>query len=120
MLFEQEKYLKYIKTLQNSVYIAYILIILIFTIMSIYILKSTLGAIIGIIIGILISKMYTLKIKIRIQEMYWKIDIYNKKNKRKLKASLYTSFFILPLIIVAISIDKIIISRVESVIGFFS
>ena len=43
--------------------------------------KSTIPTIIGIIIGLFIAYQQTLTLDIKIQKMYWEIDIYNKLNK---------------------------------------
>lgn len=78
MIFEKEKYYGYIKTLENITIITYICIIIITAIIGLSISKNLIGLIIGIGIGFLIGNIYTIKTKIKIQEMKWKLDIYNK------------------------------------------
>jgi len=43
--------------------------------------KSMMPTIIGIIIGLFIAYQKTLTLDIKMQKMYWEIDIYNKLNK---------------------------------------
>jgi len=45
--------------------------------------KSIMPTMIGIIIGLFIAYQQTLSLDIKIQKMYWEIDIYNKLNKEK-------------------------------------
>ena len=76
MLFEKEKYYKYIGTLQNIVNFAYAVIMLIcFLIGSI---GGPIGGLLGIGIGFLLATTYTIVTKIKIQEMKWKMDIYER------------------------------------------
>lgn len=77
MLFEKEKYYKHIGTLEKMVNFMYAIYILIFGILGLILYKGT-GLILGILLGILISTAVTLKVKIQIQEMKMKFDIYNK------------------------------------------
>lgn len=76
-MFEKELYYKYTKTLQTMntvVYIVLIVIALLITLLS----KNMTGLIITLPIAILIANNYTFKNKIKIQEMHWKLDMYNE------------------------------------------
>ena len=77
MIFDKEKYYNYILKLEKRIDYYYILIIAITTIIGAFTYKIK-GIIIGLIIGILIGNYITLKIKIKIQEMRMKLDLYNK------------------------------------------
>ena len=77
MLFEKEKYYKYIGTIENMITAYYFIIIGIFLLIGIA-SKNFIGCIICILIGVLISTIATLNAKIKVQEMKWKIDIYEK------------------------------------------
>ena len=77
MIFEQDKYYKYIGTLEKiktAFYIFYILIGIV--------IGSATGNGFTIIlfglIGFFFASIQTILIKIRIQEMKWKMDVYNK------------------------------------------
>lgn len=76
MIFEKEKYYKYIQNIETTIKVAYIVIM----IMSVLIGIAAGGAplIITIPLGMLISWSYTIGAKIKVQEMKWKFDIYNK------------------------------------------
>lgn len=76
MLFEKEKYYKYINQLENYQTAVFVIIMLIFTIIGLANGITTL--IITIPLGLLIAWLYTIKTKIKIQEMKWKFDIYSK------------------------------------------
>ena len=80
MLFEKEKYYKYIGTIENMITAYYFIIIGIFILIGIA-SKNLIGFIICILIGILISTIATLNAKIKIQEVKWKMDIYEKVKK---------------------------------------
>ena len=43
--------------------------------------KSMMPTIIGVIIGLFIAYQQTLTLDIKMQKMYWEIDVYNKLNK---------------------------------------
>ena len=72
MLFEKEKYYKYIGTIENMITAYYFIIIGIFVLIGIASKNF---------IGFIISTIATLNAKIKIQEMKWKMDIYEKVKK---------------------------------------
>lgn len=75
MFFEKDKYYKYIGNLEKIVNFYYVIFIVIFAISGVMLLKG-LGMILGILIGFLIASGYTLKTKILIQDMKWKLDMH--------------------------------------------
>lgn len=81
MIFEKEKYYKYIQNIETTIKVAYIVIMIISVLIGI----ATGGAplLITIPIGILISWCYTINAKIKVQEMRWKFDIYDRIMKNK-------------------------------------
>lgn len=81
MIFEKEKYYKYIQQLETYQTTVYIIIMLIFIIIGIALGKKAL--IITIPIGLIIAWIYTIRTKIKIQEMKWNFDIYNKVMENK-------------------------------------
>lgn len=76
MLFEKEKYYKYIGTLENMINFSYAIFIIIGFIIGMA--GQFIGALMGAGIGFLLAKVYTLNAKIRIQEMKWKMDLYQR------------------------------------------
>ena len=76
MIFEKEKYYKYIQQLETYQTIVYVLIMIISVIIGIA--GRFIALIITIPIGLLISWIYLIARRIKIQEMKWKFDIYNK------------------------------------------
>ena len=76
MIFEKEKYYKYIQQLETYQTIVYVLIMIISVITGIA--GGFVALIITIPIGLLISWIYLIATRIKIQEMKWKFDIYNK------------------------------------------
>lgn len=76
-MFEKEKEYEYIKYLEKNIMFVYIVVILLFTLMFAAIFKG-LGFIIGLILGYFVAKNYTINTKIKIQELKWRIDIYNR------------------------------------------
>lgn len=76
MFFEKDKYYKYIGTLEKIVDFYYVILAIIGALVGFAIWKL-IGLIIGIFIGLLIARLYTLKTKILIQNMKWKIDIHD-------------------------------------------
>lgn len=76
MIFEREKYYKYIQNIETTIKIAYIVIMLISVIIGIA--AGVAPLLITIPVGILISWLYTINAKIKVQEMRWKFDVYNK------------------------------------------
>lgn len=76
-MFEKEKYNNYINTLQATIIIKNAVIILAIIIITI-ISQKYFTILFSILVGILTSIITTFKTKIRIQEMYWKLDLYNK------------------------------------------
>lgn len=77
MIFEQNKYYKYIGTLEKIIIAFYIFYILIGILIGAY-AGSGFTIIICGLIGFFAAGIQTILIKIRIQEMKWKMDIYNK------------------------------------------
>ena len=80
MLFEKEKYYKYIGNLESMVNFSYLIFIILGFIIGL--LGKGAGALLGAGIGFLLAKAYTLGAKIKIQEMKWKMDIYERINKK--------------------------------------
>lgn len=79
MIFEQDKYYKCMQQLERFVNYFYSILAIIGAIIGYAItLGNGKGFIIGAIIGILIARHYIVGIKIKIQEMRWRMDIYNK------------------------------------------
>lgn len=76
MIFEKEKYYKYIQNIETTIKVAYIIIMVISVILGIAAGGAPL--LITIPIGMLISWCYTIGAKIKVQEMKWKFDLYNK------------------------------------------
>lgn len=76
MIFEKEKYYKYINQLEKELTIINAIIMIISVLIGIATGGGTL--IITIPLGLFISWGLTMKLKIQIQEMKWKFDIYNK------------------------------------------
>ena len=76
MIFEKEKYYKYIQNIETTIKVAYIVIMIISVLIGIAAGGAPL--IITIPLGMLISWSYTIGAKIKVQEMKWKFDIYNK------------------------------------------
>ena len=76
MIFEKEKYYKYIRQLETYQTAMYIIIMIISVIIGIATGFTTL--IVTIPIGLLLSWIYLIATRIKIQEMKWKFDIYNK------------------------------------------
>lgn len=79
MMFEKEKYYKLIKDLEKIVTVIYVLILIFAVIIGIA--TGVAALIITIPIGLLIAFLYTIAMKIKIQEMKWQLDIYDKVNK---------------------------------------
>lgn len=79
MLFEKEKYYKYIGTLEKLVNFLYLIFIILGFLIGC--LGKTKGAIIGGLIGFALASYYTLGVKIKIQEMKWKMDIHENIKK---------------------------------------
>ena len=76
MIFEKEKYYKYIQQLETYQTIVYIIIMIIAVIIGIA--GGGIALILTIPIGLLISWIYLIATRIKVQEMKWKFDIYNK------------------------------------------
>ena len=81
MIFEREKYYNYINKLERSITIAYGIIMLFAIIIGIATGITTL--IITIPLGMIISASYTFGAKVKVQEMKWKFDIYEKIAKKE-------------------------------------
>lgn len=82
MIFEKDKYYKYIGTLEKIVNAIYIIYIFIGAVFGAAIGKVK-GMSIGILITLLLATLHTITIKIKIQEMKWKMDIHEILNKNK-------------------------------------
>ena len=78
-MFEKEKYYKLIKDLEKIVTIIYVLILIFSVIIGL--IGGGVSLIITIPIGLLVAFLYTITMKIKIQEMRWQMDIYDKINK---------------------------------------
>lgn len=81
MIFEKEKYYKYIQQLERYQTIVYVIIMIISVITGIA--GGGIALIITIPIGMLISWFYLIATRVKIQEMKWKFDIYNKLMEQK-------------------------------------
>lgn len=79
MLFEKEKYYKLIKDLEKIITVIYICTLIFAVLIGIFTGGTTL--IITIPIGLLAAFLNTIILKIKVQEMKWKIDMYDKINK---------------------------------------
>lgn len=77
MFFDRNQYYKYIGTLEKIVNFSYCIIIGLCMLIGSATGKGT-GFIIGTLTGLLLATLYTLKTKIQIQEMKWKMDIHEK------------------------------------------
>ena len=80
MIFEKEKYYKYIQNIETTIKVAYIVIMIISVLIGIAAGGAPL--IITIPLGMLISWSYTIGAKIKVQEMRWNLDIYNKMREK--------------------------------------
>lgn len=74
MIFEKEKYYQYINSIEKMITATYVLLIM--AGIGIGAFGGILGIILGAFIGFIISTLYTKAAKIKIQEMKWKMDIY--------------------------------------------
>ena len=81
MIFEKEKYYKYIQQLERYQSIVYAIVMIIAVITGIA--GGGIALIITIPVGMLISWFYLIATRIKIQEMKWKFDIYNKLMEQK-------------------------------------
>lgn len=81
MIFEKEKYYKYIQQLERYQSIVYAIIMIIAVITGIA--GGGIALIITIPVGMLISWFYLIATRVKIQEMKWKFDIYNKLMEQK-------------------------------------
>ena len=73
-MFEKEKYYQYIQTLEKAVNFYYVFLMGLGLLIGAF--MGIVGVLIGVLIGFFIAHMYTLAIKIKIQDMKWKIDIH--------------------------------------------
>lgn len=76
MIFEKEKYYKYIQQLETYQTIVYVIIMIIAVIIGIA--GGGIALILTIPIGLFISWIYLIATRIKVQEMKWKFDVYNK------------------------------------------
>lgn len=80
MLFDKEKYYKYTNSIKSDIAATYSINTII-SIIIIYIvyqfIENIFISILIFIINIIISNMQTQKLELKIQEMYWKLDIYD-------------------------------------------
>ncbi|MBP3831448.1 MAG: hypothetical protein ILA02_03645 [Clostridia bacterium] len=81
MIFEKEKYYKYIQQLERYQSIVYAIVMIIAVITGIA--GGGIALIITIPVGMLISWFYLIATRVKIQEMKWKFDIYNKLMEQK-------------------------------------
>lgn len=79
MIFEKEKYYKQIKDLESIVNITYLFVVGFFALMGLT--KGVMGFIVLTGIGFLISWCITFATQVKIQEMKWKFDMYEKAEK---------------------------------------
>ena len=75
MLFEKDKYYGFINGIEKMITVAYVIFILLGVIIGMT-TGGIIGLIIGGLIGLFIATLYTKASKIKIQEMKWKMDIY--------------------------------------------
>lgn len=83
-MFSVSKYYEYIKSLERTKIILYVIYGILGSIIGGLITAASgngLTTLIGIGLGLLIANNQTLGIKIKIQKMYWEIEMYNKMNK---------------------------------------
>ena len=81
MIFDKEKYYKYIQQLERYQSIVYAIVMIIAVITGIA--GGGIALIITIPVGMLISWFYLIATRVKIQEMKWKFDIYNKLMEQK-------------------------------------
>ena len=81
MIFEKEKYYKYIQQLERYQTIVYVIIMIIAIITGIA--TGFITLLITIPVGMFISWIYLITTRVKIQEMKWKFDIYNKLLEEK-------------------------------------
>ena len=75
-MFDQNEYIKLINSLQNGITIIYIVILIIAVLTGIA--SGIVTLIITIPLGLLIAYCTTFATKVKIQEMKWRVDMYNK------------------------------------------
>ena len=83
-MFDTSKYYTYAKNLEKikiATYIIYGIIGFLIGGTITATTKSGMYTVLGILIGLVIAYIRTINIKIRIQKMYWEIDMYSKMNK---------------------------------------
>lgn len=80
MLFEKDKYYKYIGKLEKAINYYYIICIILFALIGL-IIWNVIGLILGGLVGFLLAGAYTLKTKILIQNMKWKMDMHELLKK---------------------------------------
>lgn len=78
-MFDKKLYYNYIKIIENITIIIFILYCVVLSLIGVFILEIK-GLIIGLIIGFISGFPTYLFLKIKVEEMKWKLDIYNKIN----------------------------------------
>ena len=82
-MFDENEYIKLINSLQNGVTLSYVIILILSVLIGIGTGGTTL--IITIPIGLIIAYIFTFATKVKIQEMKWRIDMYENTRKDKIR-----------------------------------
>lgn len=86
MLFDKSKYYKYIKDIKFEIGLIYSIYSILFFLISSIIggyFNSILIAILVFALGICCASLHTKSLEIKVQEMYYRIDIYEKIMNKK-------------------------------------
>lgn len=84
-MFDKQKYYKFINDVKSQIATLYSIYTIIFVILAYMIYQITgsmLLSILTVILGIGSISMLTKNLEIKLQEMYWRLDIYDKVNKK--------------------------------------
>lgn len=84
-MFDKQKYYKFINDVKSQIATLYSIYTIIFVILAYMIYQITgsmLLSILTVILGIGSISMLTKNLEIKLQEMYWRLEIYDKINKK--------------------------------------
>lgn len=84
-MFDKQKYYKFINDVKSQIATLYSIYTIIFVILAYMIYQITgsmLLSILTVILGIGSISILTKNLEIKLQEMYWRLDIYDKVNKK--------------------------------------
>ena len=82
-MFDKKKYYSYTNDIKFNIGLIYSIDTILATLVAISVLSySIIISIISIIIGILIANLQTKWLEIKLQEMYWRLDTYDKINNQ--------------------------------------